>query len=444
MTDKLPPNSFEAEQAVLGCLLIDCNAVMPNVAEILGAEPEIFYDLRHQWIYDSIVDLYARSIPVNSVTVLQSVIDRGIADKVGGPAYLSALPDAAPTTLEAEYFATIVADKFSLRRLIVECTEIIKRTHEGLGDTETLISDAEKAIMGIRRQRPESSAPMSELVADAIIEIQRIYETQGAVSGIPTGFCDLDRMTDGLHPSEMIVLAGFPGSGKTGLAMNIAEHVAIDRNWPVGVFSLEMSAKRLVFRILASRSRLNLRKLKKGEINEETFKQMTIRGLELKRSNFHFCELTDLSIFQLRAKARQMVQKHGIKLFVVDYLQLLSAPGTKNQSREQEVSTISRGIKLMACELGVPVVVLSQLNDDGKLRESRAIGQDADAVWKLRYKEEPKPKDGNEKPVTEICPMILDIVKQRDGESPVSIDLTFFKSFVRYESAAKIDPNDIP
>lgn len=375
--------------------------------------------------------------PVNLMTVHQKLKDSGKDESVGGVTYIAALPDAAASPGEAEYYLSVLEEKAALRKLISICQQSLSKAFEPGIDSESVIAEAEKGILTVRKQKQDKTPSVGVLVDQALNEIEILMVQRGAVSGIPTGFLDLDRLTDGTHASELIIIAAYPGMGKSTLAMNIAEHVAIDHQLAVGIFSLEMSAKRLVFRMLASRGGVNLRTIKKGEISERDIPKLISTGQSIKKSPFHFCDLSDISVFQLRSKARQMVQSADVKMIVIDYLQLLTAPGRKDQNREQEVSLISRNLKMMACELGLPVIALSQLNDDGKLRESRAIGQDADGIWVL------KPKEGEDMENDNVT-MKLEIRKQRDGQAPATIDLLFRKTNVRFENVAKISAADVP
>jgi replicative DNA helicase len=427
--DRLPPQSIESEQGVLGSILLDARTALPEVQQIFrGAEA--FYDLRHQVIYDAICALASENKPVEIIGLVEKLRADNQLEAVGGTTYLSSLPDVSPSAANVSYFAEMVEEKAALRRLIQTCTAAIQRAYDDPNHVEAVISEAEQGILRVRRQRADKTPSMSTLVHDAIAEIERLHQQQGAISGIPTGLSDLDKLTDGMHGGEMIVIAGYPGAGKSAIAMNIAENAAVEQKLPVGVFSLEMKAKRLVLRMLASRGRVNLRNIRDGYLAERDFPKLTAAAAKLSRANMHFSDLSDMTISEMRAKARQMVQQHGIKLFVLDYIQLVTAPGEKDQNREREVATISRGIKQMALEFDVPVIALSQLNEEGKMRESRAIGQDADTVWILKAEE-------NSDPDAEALPVSLEIKKQRDGQAPAIVHLTFFKSFVKFESATR-------
>lgn len=423
MSDRLPPFSLESEQACLGACLTGKEALLECVT-IFGIA-EAFYETKHQVLFELMVSMWRDGIPVDLRTVCQRMADKGVVDQCGSVAYVSWLPDACPAASGVEYFAQIVMEKWELRRMVSVCTRIVSDIYADQSNPEQLISVAEQEVLAVRRKAGQDTAEMKTLVLKATDAIERVYVSGGAIGGMSTGLIDLDRMTDGLHPGELIILSGYPGSGKTALAMNIAEQVSVVGRQPVGIFSLEMSADRLVQRMISSQSRINMRSVRNGNMSEKDFKALTTATARLSNAPFHFCDKTGLSISQVRARARGMIQK-DVKLFIVDYLQLLSGIGKQDQNREQEVSSISRGLKQMAGEFNVPVIALSQLNDDGKLRESRAIGQDADSVWKLKA-------DAENAQVVR-----LEIVKQRDGLAPAFVDLTFFKEFTRFESAAKI------
>jgi replicative DNA helicase len=340
--------------------------------------------------------------------------------------------------------------------MVQTCTEIVGRVFDYEGEAEALLDEVERDILRISEARVESaSLTIKELVNRAIGKIEEYHQNQGMLTGISTGFTDFDKMTTGLHEGEMIVVAARPSVGKTSLAMNIAEHVALELKVPVGVFSLEMTAEQLVLRMLCSRSRVNLRSIRDGFLAERDFPKLTGAAGKLAGAPLFIDDSSALSILQLRAKARRLWQQFGIKLFVIDYLQLLHSTSRRAENRQQEIAEISGGIKALAKELKVPVIVLSQLNREvekrggeapklSDLRESGAIEQDADLVG-LLYRET-KNKDGEEEAADmeqEAIAVKLFIAKQRNGPTGV-VDLTFLKSFTRFESAAKVSAEDVP
>ena len=367
----------------------------------------------------------------------------------------ASLPDAVPSAANLSYYLDIVQEKHLLRRMIHTCTAVVGRVYDHEGEVDALMDEVERDILRISESRVQSqSNTIKDLVKRAINTIEDFHQRQGMLTGIGTGFTDLDRMTSGLHAGEMIVIAARPSMGKTSLAMNIAEHVALEQRLPVGVFSLEMTADSLVLRMLCSRSRVNLRNVREGFLAERDFPKLTGAAGKLANAPLFIDDSSGLSILQLRAKARRMAQQYGVKLFVVDYLQLLHSTSRRAENRQQEIADISNGIKALAKELNVPVIVLSQLNRDierekgrpprlSDLRESGAIEQDADVVG-LLY----KPKDGDDEEGfgggedADALPVKLLIAKQRNGPTG-DVDLTFIKSYTRFESAAKVSDGTI-
>lgn len=429
--DYLPPHSDEAEQACLGACILDAQTAFPVLLEAFQNQ-QVFFDLRNQAVFEAILWLWNELNPVNALSVAETLRAAGKLGQCGGIQYLESLQDICPSPSGVEYFATIVEEHAVKRRMIRILLEGVEKAYKSDAPCDEVVSGIQRDVLAVRKDTSNKTPAIGILVQRAIDQIESWHQNQGATNGLSTGLKDVDKVTDGLHPSELIVVAGYPGFGKSAIAMNIAEHVAIEQKHPVGVFSLEMSAMRLVVRMMASKGRVNLRDARVGKLVDSDFPKLLSAGSALKQSGLHFCDMSDLTILQLRAKARQMVLDHGVKLIVVDYIQLLSGAGKKDQSREQEVSSISRGLKKMSTELNVPVIALSQLNDDGLLRESRAIGQDADGVWILKRKDD--------KENTDAIPMILEIKKQRDGQAPVLIELVFLKSFTRFENSANPFP----
>ncbi|MEY4202056.1 MAG: Replicative helicase [Verrucomicrobiota bacterium] len=458
--DRLPPHSIEAEQGALGCMLIAPNEAIGVCVEKFKRGPETFYDLRHQSLYETLVEMSDRKEAIDLITVRQRLKDKGQLEAIGGVAYLTALVDATPSPANLPFYADIVVEKNLLRRMIQTCTSVVGRIYdeEQQGDVETLLDEVEKEVLHISEEREEAvSLVMKDLVHKAISQIEEMHSRQGQTTGLSTGFTDLDKMTTGFHGGEMIVIAARPSMGKTSLAMNIAEHVALDLKLPVGVFSLEMSADSLVLRMLCSRARVNLRDIREGFLAERDFPKLTAVAGKMAAAPLFIDDTAGLSILQLRAKARRMHQQHDVKLFVIDYLQLLRSTAKRAENRQQEIADISQGIKALAKELKVPVIVLAQLNRElekrgpgekpklSDLRESGSIEQDADLVG-LLYK--PKmgkedDEDPGEQPNYDAVPVNLLIAKQRNGPTG-DVHLTFLKGFTRYENAAKVSDEDAP
>lgn len=460
-TDRLPPHSPEAEQGVLGSCLLSPAETIGRCLERFKHGAEVFYDLRHQVIFTMLVELYDRHAPIDVVLVGQSLKDRNQLDGVGGYAYLSSLVESVPSAASLDYYADIVREKFILRRMIQTCTGIIGRAYEQQSEVDGLLDEVERDILQISEDRADApSHAIKDLVAKAVTTIEDYFHRRGALTGLATGFPDLDKMTSGLHGGEMIVVAARPSMGKTSLAMNIAEHVVTELRQPVGVFSLEMTAESLIMRMLCSLSRVNLRNIREGFMSERDFPKLLTATGRLSTSPLYVDDTPGLSILQLRARARRMWQQFGIKLFVIDYLQLLHSTARRaDQNRQQEIADISSGVKNLAKELDVPVIVLSQLNREverdksrkprlSDLRESGSIEQDADLVA-LLYKADPgnprKAAGGEEEedeaPDADAVAVNLLIAKQRNGPTG-DVHLTFLKSFTRFESASKI-PDDV-
>jgi replicative DNA helicase len=453
--DRLPPHSPDAEQGVLGCILLSPNECLGECIQELKSGAEEFYDLRHQTIFSTLVGMYDRREAIDVITLQQQLKDRQLLEQVGGLAYLAALPDMVPSSANLKYYIDIVREKYVLRTLIRACTDVVGRIYDFEGEVDSLLDEVERDILRVSESRVESRFDsIKDLVHKAIGTIEDFHGRQGMLTGVGSGFLDLDKMTSGFHGGEMIVIAARPSMGKTSLAMNIAEHVAVDQHLPVGVFSLEMTSASLVLRMLCSRARVNLRNVRDGFLVERDFPKITDAAGKLANAPLFIDDSSGLSILQLRAKARRMFQHYGIKLFVVDYLQLLHSTARRADNRQQEIADISSGVKSLAKELNVPVIVLSQLNRElereknrkprlSDLRESGAIEQDADVVGLLYRPSSGEDDEGGPAADEEAAPVNLLIAKQRNGPTG-DVGLTFLKSYTRFESAAKVSDDDVP
>lgn len=451
--DRLPPHSVEAEQGVLGCVLLSPHDGMGVCIEKFKRGSEVFYDLRHRNIYELLAEMYDQKEAIDLITVQQRLRDKNQLEPIGGLPYLSQLVDCVPSAANLQYYLDIVREKYLLRKMIQTCTGVVTRVYEHEGEVDALLDEVERDILRISEDRVEaSSRTIKDLVHKAINTIEEFHQRQGMLTGIGTGFPDFDKMTSGLHAGEMIVIAARPSMGKTSLAMNIAEHVAIDQKLPVGVFSLEMTAESLVLRMLCSRSRVNLRSIREGFLAERDFPKLTGSAGKLAGAPLYVDDSSGLSILQLRAKARRMFQQYGVKLFVIDYLQLLNSTSRRAENRQQEIADISNGIKALAKELNVPIIVLSQLNRElekeknrkprlSDLRESGAIEQDADLVG-LLYKASSEDDDESAAQAQDALPVNLLIAKQRNGPTG-DVNLTFLRPYTRFESAAKVNADEI-
>ena len=451
--DRLPPHSPEAEQGVLGCILLSPNDCIGECITKFKNGSEVFYDLRHQTIFDTVAEMFDKREAIDIITLQQRLKDKQLLEQVGGIAYLAALPDVVPSAANLSFYNDIVLEKFLLRKVIRVCTDVVGRVYDYEGQVDALMDEIERDVLRISESRVQSQTiSIKDLVKKAVNTIEDYHARQGALTGLGTGFTDLDKMTTGLHAGEMIVIAARPSVGKTSLAMNIAEHVALDEKLPVGVFSLEMTAESLVLRMLCSRARVNMRSVREGFLAERDFPKLTGAAGKIAGAPLFIDDSSGLSILQLRAKARRMHQQYGIKLFVVDYLQLLHSTAKRADNRQQEIADISSGIKSLAKELKVPVIVLSQLNREverekgrpprmSDLRESGAIEQDADLVG-LLYRPSKEEDDSAER--VEAEPINLLIAKQRNGPAGEDVHLTFLRAYTRFENAAKIDQADVP
>ncbi|MCW5553615.1 MAG: replicative DNA helicase [Verrucomicrobiae bacterium] len=453
--DRLPPNAPEAEQGVLGCVLLSPNDCLGQCIEKLKTGAEVFYDLRHQTIYSALIEMYDHREAIDLITLQQRLKDKQLLEQIGGIPYLSALQDAVPSAANLSYYLEIVLEKFLLRKMIQTCTEVVGRVYDYEGEVDALMDEVERDVLRISESRAQGGTQtIKQLVHSAIGTVENYFNRQGVLGGLATGFADLDRMTDGLHGGEMIVIAARPSMGKTSLAMNIAEHVVLANRIPVGVFSLEMTAESLVLRMLCSNARVNLRNIREGFMTEADFPKLTSAAGRMSNAPLFIDDTPALSILQLRARARRLWQQYGIKLFVVDYLQLLHSTARRSQeNRQQEIADISSGIKALAKELDVPVIVLSQLNRElereksrkprlSDLRESGAIEQDADVVG-LLYKPSAEDDEAGGAEEPDGTPVNLLIAKQRNGPTG-DVNLTFLKPYTRFESAAKVSDEDVP
>src|SRR5881409_394639 len=359
---RTPPHSVDAEQGVLGSMLISPRETIAECVEKINEE--YFYVPAHRTIYNVLVDLWNAGQAIDLITFTQVLRDRHLLDSVGGAAFVTSLFTFVPTAANVQYYLEIVRDKHILREIISASTESVRRAYEEQDEVNNLLDEVEQRIFAVGEDRFKGQMlSMKDQVMEAIESIEKLYERKGGITGISTGFVEFDRMTSGLHPSEMIVIAARPSMGKTALAMNIAEHVAINEKLQVGVFSLEMSSQQLVQRLLCSRARVNLQKVRDGFLAERDFPSLTAAASKLAEAKIFIDDSAGLSILELRAKARRLKSAHNIQLLIVDYLQLLRSTTRRAQdNRQLEISEISAGLKGLAKELKIPIVVVAQLN----------------------------------------------------------------------------------
>jgi len=419
---KVPPQNIEAEQSVLGAILLE-NEVLHQVIEILDASD--FYREAHRKVFSSVIELYNKNEPSDLITLTDILTQKKHLEAVGGPSYLSSLVDNIPTAANAIYYAKIVRERSILRKTINAATEIINKGYENGGDIDNLLDFAENSIFSISEyQIKPSFYPLREIVKSSFVTIEKLYEKRELITGIPSGFEDLDRLTSGFQNSDLIIIAGRPSMGKTSLALSIAQNAAIEKNIPVVIFSLEMSKEQIAIRMLCSEARIDAHKLRGGFLSESDWPKLTRAAGTLSEAPVFVDDSAGTSVLEMRAKSRRLRKDQKLGLIIVDYLQLMREKG-KTDSREQEISSISRSLKALAKELNIPVIALSQLNRKveerhdkrpqlADLRESGAIEQDADVIIFIYRDEVYNKEDSDKKGVAEII-----IGKQRNG--PIGI-----------------------
>jgi replicative DNA helicase len=437
---KLPPQHIEAEQSVLGGILIE-NEAINRVTEILDADD--FYRDGHRKIFDALINLSERDEPADLITLTNELRNLDQLDSIGGASYLASLIDSVPTAANIQYYARIVKEKAILRKLIQTSTEIITQSYEDRGDVEGFLDEAERSIFEISEKRVRPSFyPIREIVKESFATIEKLFKKKEAVTGVPSGFKELDRMTAGFQPSDLIIIAGRPSMGKTAFCLDVAEYAAIENKIPVAIFSLEMSKEQLVIRMLCSQAHVEGTRLRTGYLNESDWPKLTIAAGSLSESPIYIDDTAALSVLEMRAKARRLKSDHGLGMVIVDYLQLMKGR-SRVESRQQEISEISRSLKALAKELNIPVIAVSQLSRKTEertgnrpqlsdLRESGAIEQDADLILFI-YRDEVynRSEDNPNRGKAEVI-----IGKQRNG--PIGkIDLAFLDKFTTFKDLYK-------
>ncbi len=433
ITEQVPPHSTEAEQSVLGSLLLDRD-VLAEVSTKLKSED--FYMEQHREIYEAILDLYEQSKPIDLITVSEQLTKRGSLKKVGDYEYLSNLATSVPTTANALHYAQIIEDKSLLRKLIQAATQIQKKSYEATEDALDVLSEAEKYIYDIVQNRNQTGLlPISDVLDTTFSQLEELYNHAGEFTGIPSGFSDLDRKTAGFQKSDLILVAARPAMGKTSFALNIAAFASIHKQLPVAIFSLEMSKEQLVSRIISSEALVDMEKLKKGNLEDEDWKKMANALGPMSKAPIYIDDNAAINVMEIMSKCRRLKMRRGLGLIVIDYLQLMQGR-KRTENRQQEISEISRSLKIMAKELEVPVIALSQLSraPDARtihrpilsdLRESGAIEQDADLVIFL-YRDDYYHEDSEKKNITEII-----LAKHRNGAIG-SVDLAWIPQFTKF------------
>ena len=436
--EKLPPQNIDAEMAVLGSMLIDEEAVGTAI-EVLSSE--FFYKDSHRNIYNCIVTLFNHNKAVDIITISEELKKQELLDQVGGSSYIASLVNTVPTAANIFHYASIVREKATLRALINNSTQIISDAYTAEGNVDTVLDNAERLIFEIRDQRKSNTiVPLKEIIKDAIETIDKLYQKKEHVTGIASGYTDFDIKTAGLQPSDLIIIAGRPSMGKSAFAIGMIEYASVVHKVPTAFFSLEMSKEQLVQRLLCSHARVDAHKVRTGFLSVSDWPKLTAAAGKLSEAPIFIDDTPAISVMELRAKARRLKAHHDIKLIALDYLQLMRGSG-KIESRQQEISEVSRSLKALARELNVPLIAISQLSRAvesrtdhrpqlSDLRESGAIEQDADVVVLLLREEYYNPTEEN-KGIAEIH-----IAKQRNG--PVgNFNLAFIREYTRFENLAR-------
>lgn len=440
---RIPPQAIDLEQAVLGAMMLEKNAVTDTI-DILSKES--FYDPKHQYIFGVIKELFGSSRPIDILTVIDQLKKNGELEAAGGAAYISQLTNRIASTAHVEYHARVISEKHIKRELIRMSSEVMREAFDDTNDVFDVLNKAEGDLFQIAENNMGRSVNvMQNVVREAIEEIEKAAQNSDGISGVPTGFYDLDKITAGWQRSDMIVIAARPAMGKTAFVLSMARNTAVDHGMGVAIFSLEMSSVQLVKRLIASEARLSAEKLRKGDLADHEFQQLHSRITKLSTAPIYIDDTPGLSIFDLRAKCRRLKLQYNIDMVIIDYLQLMTAGGSKGQgNREQEISSISRSIKEIAKELNVPIIALSQLSRSveqrggdkrpvlSDLRESGAIEQDADIVsfiYRPEYYGFLQDENGNSNAgVGEII-----IAKHRNGALE-NVRLRFIKEYARFDN----------
>jgi replicative DNA helicase len=434
--EKLPPQNVEAEVAVLGSMLIEEDAIARGI-EFLT--PESFYKEAHRKIFECITRLFNENKAVDLVTLTENLEKEGTLDEAGGPPYLAFLTTAVPTAANLAHYARIVREKYILRHLISNATQIITDSYDATQEVDALLDRAEKAIFDITSRKFSGGVvPLKDLIRNQIETIDRLYQRKEHITGIATGFHEFDTMTAGLQPSDLIIIAARPSMGKSALMTCIAEHAGMVLKVPTAIFSLEMSKEQLIQRMLCSTARVNAHKVRTGFLAQSDWPNLTSAAAKLSEAPIYIDDTPGISVLELKAKARRLKSQFDIKLVILDYMQLMQGTGS-SENRQQEISEISRSLKELARELNVPLIAISQLSRAvesrtdhrpqlSDLRESGAIEQDADVVVLLLREEYYNPTEENRGKAEVI------IAKQRNG--PIgSLTLTFIHEYTRFENA---------
>ena len=431
---KIPPHDIEAEQAIIGSMLTDKDAVIAAI-EILREQD--FYREDNRIIYSAILNLYNRSEPIDIITLKAELKSMGKLEAVGGLEYIVQLPDRVPTTSNVEQYIKIVEEKSMLRALIKTADELITLGYDPTQEVEQVIDTAEKKIFEVMQKKNQKGySSMKDILIDTFTQLEQLYNQKEMITGVPTGFADLDYRTSGLHNSDLILVAARPAMGKSAFALNIATHAAVRGKVPVAIFSLEMSKEQMANRILCSEAMVDSAKVRTGKIDDEEWGKLAAASGELSEAGIDIDDTPGISVMEIRAKCRKMKLEKNIGLVVIDYLQLVQGSNRKGGSREQEIAEISRSLKILAKEINVPVIALSQLSRAPEqrvdhrpmlsdLRESGSIEQDADIVMFL-YRDDYYNEDTDKKNIAEVI-----IAKHRSGATG-TVELLWLGNYTKF------------
>lgn len=433
LTGKLPPHSKEAEQAVLGAILLDQDKLI-LVGDFIKADD--FYFRNHEIIYDAMVDLYDRATPIDTVTVHQYLSDKNLLDEAGGAVYLADLGNNVPFLENIEHYGRIIEEKSILRKLIQAATTIAQTGYSGDNEVAELLDSAERKIFEVsQRKVGKAFAQIKDVLPETVDRIEKLSKERGKVTGIPTGYSELDRMTSGFQKSDLIILAARPSVGKTAFALNIAQNIGVHTEETVAIFSLEMSKEQLVQRMLSAESHVDSQRLRTGQLLDDEWPRLTQGMSQLSKAKIFIDDSAMMTVMEMRAKLRRLQSEHGLGIVIIDYLQLMHSH-RRSENRQQEISEISRGLKALARELNVPVIALSQLSRSieqrsnkkpllSDIRESGSIEQDADIVGFLS-REDYQNDEAEENKIVEVI-----IAKHRNG--PIGeVQLLFLKEINRF------------
>lgn len=440
-----PPHSVEAEQAVLGAVILDSDRLITASERV---DPDDFYRVSHQRIFEAMLKINDRGELVDLVTLSSELQAQGILDEIGGLSYLAEIAEAVPAIGNIGYYLNVVDQKAALRRLIRTATNIVSDGYERQDEVDAVLSDAERNILKVSQRKGQSSFhPIGSVLSDAYSTIEKLHQSSGEITGIATGFTDLDKMTAGFQRNDLIIVAARPSVGKTAFALNISQNVAVRTGENVAIFSLEMGAEQLVMRMLCAEGNIDAQRLRTGRLEAEDWGRLSLAMSSLSQAGIYIDDTPGLRVNEIRAKCRRLKQEHGLGMIMIDYLQLIVGNGKPGENRQQEVSEISRTLKAIARELQVPVIALSQLSRGvesrqdkrpmmSDIRESGAIEQDADIVAFL-YRDDYYDKESEDANTIEII-----IAKQRNGPTG-TVKLSFrkeFNKFVNMETQAFAPP----